>query len=463
MSMLMCLACRKTDVHPMVDLNRKFSLEFPTVLDLFTKYTFIELDEAEYLPTRICSQCYQIIVDFHKFRKMCMGSYAECLKEAIHMAATVGMASCSEFLKDAEWIANGCYNSHRETVFSVEDVVDMKVEKLIDELMDVHEEPPIELIPITYRTEDELNEDSLECVEIENKQDNNKGNSLAEVAAVDPSKISSEIPAKEGDTNADCNDALIPMEYEEEEEEDEEDKDEESFRYTYGCWKCGFEIKCAKAFHKYRYLNVRATIFRCEFCPSTFDSSKTLQTHRKKTHFVYMLKKDYYCLKCCKRLQMAHRKADPQKYRCNTCTKKFFSRHTLRRHILREHKNDEEIDQPLEVHECKYCKEKFSRKQSLQMHLKIHPVATPFACSICEFRTTSKPLLIKHKLVHSKKMTFLCELCPYVAHVANALRTHLNRTHFMNSFQELFECMLCDKSNMRANTAKLHMLKHKGN
>lgn len=82
---VLCRACRKTSeetdiMFPLQSSDEKCS-DFHLLLDLFQKYTFLVIDTACEQEPYLCIECYEILSDFHKFRKMCRASHYEFLNE----------------------------------------------------------------------------------------------------------------------------------------------------------------------------------------------------------------------------------------------------------------------------------------------------------------------------------------------------------------------------------------------
>lgn len=80
----LCRACQKSahEVDQMIPLffkNRIFN-EFATVADLFTKYTHLKIEPDEQIKPSLCIACYEVLANFHKFRKMCVASHFDFLK-----------------------------------------------------------------------------------------------------------------------------------------------------------------------------------------------------------------------------------------------------------------------------------------------------------------------------------------------------------------------------------------------
>lgn len=88
---VLCRCCRKTseETDQMIFLFNNFhqhandqkTNEFHTIYDLFTKYTQLEIDESDQNTSYICTECYKMLLNFHDFRKTCVASHLEFLKQ----------------------------------------------------------------------------------------------------------------------------------------------------------------------------------------------------------------------------------------------------------------------------------------------------------------------------------------------------------------------------------------------
>lgn len=82
---LVCRACEKHSAKSdrMIDLHSldTNSAEFQSISDLFTKYTFLKIDENDGISSHICTECHTQLVSFHKFREMCLATYYKLIKQ----------------------------------------------------------------------------------------------------------------------------------------------------------------------------------------------------------------------------------------------------------------------------------------------------------------------------------------------------------------------------------------------
>lgn len=82
---LLCRACHKTSdkTNQMIDLHSVETnfTEFHTISELFTKYTFLKIDENDEISTHICIECHKQLINVHKFREMCLATYYKLIKQ----------------------------------------------------------------------------------------------------------------------------------------------------------------------------------------------------------------------------------------------------------------------------------------------------------------------------------------------------------------------------------------------
>lgn len=81
---ILCRACQKTsdETNGMLNIYSKESNfpEFATISDLFCNYISLKIDQYKDISPFICIECYELITNFHKFRKMCVASHFDFLK-----------------------------------------------------------------------------------------------------------------------------------------------------------------------------------------------------------------------------------------------------------------------------------------------------------------------------------------------------------------------------------------------
>lgn len=83
-SELLCRACLKssdktTGLISIYTKDENFK-EFETISDLYREYICVNFDEYKEISPFICIECYVVLINFHKFRKMCVISHFEFLK-----------------------------------------------------------------------------------------------------------------------------------------------------------------------------------------------------------------------------------------------------------------------------------------------------------------------------------------------------------------------------------------------
>ena len=127
--------------------------------------------------------------------------------------------------------------------------------------------------------------------------------------------------------------------------------------------------------------------------------------------------------------------------KCQECGKVFGTEHTLKKHIIREHRN-----QKVEV--CPHCGKTFSHRYGLQSHLKkfhdnsagiMHP------CEKCGSKFRSRSDLMQHFKIHEEAILFTC---PYCNKSVKQLEGHLqkNCSKIPGKVREKFVCELCHKN-----------------
>jgi len=101
-------------------------------------------------------------------------------------------------------------------------------------------------------------------------------------------------------------------------------------------------------------------------------------------------------------------------FQCSTCSKLFFSRQCLQRHI-RTHTKERPF-------ECSHCGKKFTISSNLKKHINaVHLRFKPYICKICNMAFGYAAVRNKHMLLHVNKSTkrYDCKCCG--KHFTNAI------------------------------------------
>ncbi|CAG7724701.1 unnamed protein product [Allacma fusca] len=109
--------------------------------------------------------------------------------------------------------------------------------------------------------------------------------------------------------------------------------------------------------------------------------------------------------------------------------------------------------------ECKICRQTFSTRDYLQMHLQTHSEKERAnTCSYCCKFFASKNYLKVHLRVHTGEKPFTCEICQHAFNQKSTLNTHL-RTH---SEEKPYACEFCNKAFTAKEYLKVHVRIHTG-
>ncbi|OXA45198.1 Zinc finger protein 84 [Folsomia candida] len=195
---------------------------------------------------------------------------------------------------------------------------------------------------------------------------------------------------------------------------------------------------CTKSF--YTLNNLRGHVYRvhkcakrfsCDFknCPVTCKSKTALKVHQVTHTGVKNFKCGHpNCNKAYKTKgavtqhhAAVHVAARP--FRCSTCSKGFFSKPCLTRHVKGVHETIEA------KFECTLCTTKFKTKEGLYIHITSHIGEKPYSCGTCSagFRTSSS--LKSHQYIHRAENKFLCEFCSKKFRRPGERRAHVRLVH----------------------------------
>lgn len=219
--------------------------------------------------------------------------------------------------------------------------------------------------------------------------------------------------------------------------------------------------------------NLIGKIFHCDICKAKFKYKQNLKKHFEKPHH-QQTNKRYQCPDCAKcfsgpKMLRRHSVIHGDDYRkCKLCSKEFFSRTNLLRHI-------DEIHKQKKLFECDYCHNTFAQMVALKLHINANHVRDiMYKCTICDKQLLSRDGFYKHqKYIHfdanvsprpkrppSKGRTgvWQCQYCGKMSKQRNTHETHL-RTH---TGERPYPCQICDKKFAQHSSLLQHSRVHTG-
>ncbi|EDV38044.1 uncharacterized protein Dana_GF11111 [Drosophila ananassae] len=176
-----------------------------------------------------------------------------------------------------------------------------------------------------------------------------------------------------------------------------------------------------------------------------------LQAHHRKGYAVCCNKKFY------KRSFLTDhidRHADPEKFKCNQCDKRFADKQCLRNHELLKHQPEEE-----KIFMCEQCPKRYTKQYLLDQHRVIHKERN-VVCDICERRFPNESMLCTHvKLVHGNYGT-MCDICAQVIRGRAAFQRH--QLEHAGVTEPKVQCDICGSWHKNKHSLKKHVRRHNG-
>ncbi|KAL5019816.1 hypothetical protein ScPMuIL_002708 [Solemya velum] len=153
-----------------------------------------------------------------------------------------------------------------------------------------------------------------------------------------------------------------------------------------------------KIFNDFLKQTMLSKPFKCEACPTTFDTEEELKKHRG-LHEEFSKE----CEVCGKTLSSRnslkyhmkiHFRNGQKPFKCDRCQKSFYTKRVLTIHY-RTHTGEKPF-------QCSFCGRQFAQLGHLQLHSKIH-VANAFKCLLCDKSFNVQSDFLEHWSTHTKQ------------------------------------------------------------
>ncbi|KAB7501639.1 Zinc finger protein, partial [Armadillidium nasatum] len=123
---------------------------------------------------------------------------------------------------------------------------------------------------------------------------------------------------------------------------------------------------------------------------------------------------------------------------CSFCSYKSVRKHDLERHIMFKHKREKPFA-------CCFCSKRFTVKNNLKIHLRVHTGEKPYKCSWCSMKFNQKGIL--------RSDHFVCQICMKAFTLNAYLKVHMR----MHTGVKPYKCQLCSKSFTQKSNLNTHM------
>lgn len=354
---LVCRACRN-EISQFIPLAAKVERqkEFSTVFDLFKKYTFLEIETKQQTNAGLCTHCYNILVDFHKFQQMCLASHLKFLQEEFSLASESFRQRAVR--ADREEPAK---EQQEETIVKQEPVTHVKQEQVTDDEID--EEEDVKIIDSDDDFEEIFSIKDIKMEQIEaigNRCDimMPSGEGCSSSGSVSPITLTTELHSKQNKTTGG-----------------------RSKRYK--CQQCGFVFTNSSNLKRHTLIH-QSMKYECSICHDKKRTKYDLKQHILNTH-VPNEKHNYVCEVCLKVFNLAstlelHMKQHPSKirYKCPFCDHVNYNHSSARAHMRSSHN----VLKTNSDFECRYCEEPFPDVDAIKEHLLTHS-GLHAICGVC--------------------------------------------------------------------------------
>ncbi|CCK73563.1 Zap1p NDAI_0G05800 [Naumovozyma dairenensis CBS 421] len=135
------------------------------------------------------------------------------------------------------------------------------------------------------------------------------------------------------------------------------------------------------------------------------------------------------------------------------CDQVFNSKEDLNTHLENDH-----LLKGQSQYQCHWhgCSKKFTQRQKMVRHLKVHSGYKPCKCPVCNKCFSNLETLKQHQRTHTGEKPFQCHLCDKRFTIASSLKIHI-RTH---TGEKPLKCKICGKAFNESSNLSKHIKTH---
>ncbi|XP_055529848.1 zinc finger protein 624-like isoform X2 [Wyeomyia smithii] len=186
-------------------------------------------------------------------------------------------------------------------------------------------------------------------------------------------------------------------------------------------------------------------------------SSHYLVKHRETHIDKGIRRKTFECDQCKARFTLKenlnkHKRihADEKRYTCPFCQEQFLHWASRRYHIASHHTGEKRYT-------CEYCGAKFRNSSHYSIHIRRHTGVTPYPCHLCDRSFITSNSLKVHLVSHSDSKNFHCDLCKKSYKSTKTLRLHQRTAH---EHEKNYVCPLCKRAFSQNHLLRAHLSKN---
>ena len=202
----------------------------------------------------------------------------------------------------------------------------------------------------------------------------------------------------------------------------------------YQCPNCSYASPDTFSLKRHLRTHTGEKSYTCDICDARFSQSNSLKIHRT-----------------------IHNQDRPTN-KCELCPATLKTTKSLNLHVEKFHTSEH-------IMICKKCGKKCQDKYTLRAHDKSHTGEKCFKCALCPFSSVSQIQQKLHSVIHSDQKPFECDQCTQRFKWKQMLKRHKNQQHNPLYVQpspkkNIFQCPDCDKCFKSKGSLLKHFASH---